>query len=393
MIFSRRQFTFFLLVLLAVTFSGPAKAAETDPENLPSDFPGFSIGDLRRFSDLVQRTGLGPDKIPAMNNPAYMSISDANLSMDDDEVVFVVHHRKDLVHIYPQRILVWHEVLNDNLPSGQAGQPPYLAGASGSTDEGDGYTITYCPLTGSVAAFRSMASKYPSTFGVSGNILNGNTVLYDRVSHSLWIQLMGVCIEGPFRGKRLERIPVLWANWGGVKERYAENGKVLSRSTGFRRSYGKDPYGSYQSPGTYYDDNRLPFPVSYLDPRLPPKTRILGLTADAASGAVIVDAVKEQKVLNFTLGVIPMVAIFDERLNGIRVFDRRLPDQSNPLSFIVVDDKLLDEQTRSEWKATGNCAYGRLREKELTEVIATPSMWFAWASFYRGTQIFPFKEF
>ena len=393
MLFSRHLVTVLLLMLFAVSPCGPAKAAETDPEALPSDFPGFSIGDLRRLADLVQRTGLGPDKIPALTDPAYMSISDANLSMDDEEIVFVVHYRKDLVHIYPQRIMVWHEVLNETPPDAQKStQPSYLSGGGGGLDKGDGYTITYCPLTGSVAAFRSKASKYPSTFGVSGNVLNGNTVLYDRVSHSLWSQLMGVCIEGPFRGKRLERIPVLWANWGGVKERYAENGKVLSRSTGFRRSYGKDPYGNYLAPGTYYDDNRLPFPVSYLDPRLAPKTRILGISADAAFGAVIVDAVKEQKVLNFTLGIIPMVAIYDEQLNAVRVFDRRLPDQANPLSFIVIDNKLLDEQTRSEWATTGNCTYGRLREKELAEVVATPSMWFAWASFYRGTQIFPFKE-
>lgn len=387
----RRPSVFLLLTLLAALVCSPAAAAEgPDPEKLPSDLPGFSIGDLRRFADSVQRTGLGPDKIPALQQPEFMSISDANLSMDNNEYVFVVDYGNDLVRIYPQRIMVWHEVVNNVLPSA-GGDAPSAREYASQLQAGNGYTVTYCPLTGSVVAFRSMAGKYPSTFGVSGNILNGNTVMYDRISHSLWSQLMAVCIEGPFRGKRLERIPVIWARWGGVKERYAETGRVLTRATGFKRSYGKDPYGNYHASGTYYDDERLPFPVNYLDPRLPPKERILGLEADAAHGALIEDAVRERKIINFTLGVIPMVAFYDEQMDAVRVFDRRLPDWKDPLSFVVIDNKLLDEQTRSQWTLNGNSDYGRLRDKRLTEVVATHSMWFAWASFYRGSQIIPDK--
>ena len=391
--FSRRQFAFFLLISFAVLACPPAPAAESpEPETLASDLPGFSIGALRQLADRVQRTGIGPDRIPALNRPEYLSISDANLSMDNNDFVFVVKYKKDLVRIYPQRILVWHEVVNDVLPAAEGNAPP-AQGYSSQAQPGESYSITYSPLTGSVVAFRSMASKYPSSFGVSGNILNGNTMLYDRVSHSLWVQLLAACIEGPFRGKRLERIPVLWARWGGVKERYAETGKVLTRATGHRRSYGKDPYGNYHAAGTYYDNKSLPFPVGYLDPRLPPKERILGLEADAAYGALIEGEVKKQKVLNFTLGVIPMLALYDEELDAIRVFDRRLPDWKEPLSFDILENKLVDEQTRSEWTITGNSTYGRLRDKQLNEVVATHSMWFAWASFHRGSQIIPYKEF
>ena len=390
---SRHYFAVFLLFLAAVFVCPSAQAADApNPEDLPSEYHGFSMGDLRRFADSIQRTGVGPDKIPALYKPEFMSISDANLSMDNNEYVFVINYKDNLVRIYPQRIMVWHEVVNDVLPDAE-GNLPSVRIYGQQDPAGDSYTVTYCPLTGSVVAFHSMASKYPSSFGVSGSILNGNTVLYDRLSHSMWSQLLGVCIEGPFRGKRLDRIPVLWARWGGVKERYADTGQVLTRATGFKRSYGKDPYGNYHNTGTYYDDNRLPFPVGFLDTRLPPKKRVLGLEADAAFGALIEDAVKERKVINFTLGVIPMVAIYDEQLDAVRVFDRRLPDWKDPLSFVRVENKLLDEQTRSEWTTTANSTYGRLRDKRLTEVITTSAMWFAWASFHRGTQIIPFKDF
>lgn len=393
---------FVLLLFPPVCIGAPAGLStdmEEDSEpDMPSDMPGYSSKDLRKLADMVQRTGVGSDRIPSLYRPNFLSISDANLSMDDDEVVFVVHYPNNLVRIYPQRILVWHEAVNDVLPDKDGNMPPRpVPGLPEAA--GENYTITYSPLTGAVVAFRSMAGKYPSSFGIAGTLLNGNSILYDRISRSLWSQLMAVSIEGPFRGKRLERIPVLAARWKGVKNRYGGldsqftgKAEVLSRSTGHRRSYGKDPYGSYQVPGSYYDDNRLPFPVSFLDPRLPPKKRILGIEAESSFGAVQKDVVRKNRVLNFTLGIIPMVAILDHELDAVRVFDRRLPGRTEALSFIIFEDALIDEQTRSEWLPTGTSTYGPLRGKALSPVLAVDSMWFAWASFYRGTQIFPNKE-
>lgn len=398
-VFPFRRIAAGVLLLLAL-FALPAQlfaaqsSSTSDGENLPTEFPGYSTNDLRKLADKVERTGVGMDKIPALYRPQYLSISDADLSLENHDIVFLVHYPDNRVRIYPRRILVWHEAVNDVLPDPDGLLPPPVPGVPEAA--GEDYTISYSPLTGSVVAFRSKAGKYPSSYGVSGHILNGNSILYDRISRSLWSQLMGVCIEGPFRGKRLERIPVVAARWRGVKERYGGldtqfSGKVevLSRSTGFKRSYGKDPYGSYISPGNYYDDNRLPFPVDFLDMRLPPKKRVLGIEIDAAFGAVQKDAVRELKVLNFNLGITPLVAVHDEQIDAVRVYDRRLPDREEPLTFIIFEDKLVDEQTRSQWLATGQSTYGALRERELTPVLAIDSMWFAWAAFYRGTQIFP----
>lgn len=390
----------FLFGTLLALPRGAEAAADSDmsapPQERPTELPGYSTENLRQIAELVQRTGVAADAIPALNRPRYLSLSDASLSMDDDEVVFVVRYPRNLVRVYPQRILVWHEIVNDVIADTE-GSPPaqYVQGIPEAKDER--YTISYSPLTGSVVGFRSRAGKYFSTFAANGNLLNGNSVLYDRVSLSLWSQLLAISIEGPFRGKRLERFPVLQARWKGVKERYGGlntkfSGKVevLSRATGFKRSYGKDPYGSYQTSGSYYDSATLPFPVSYLDTRLPPKKRILGLEKDGAFGAVQKDVVRRDHLLNFALGLVPMVALHDRELDGVSVYDRRL--ESRELSFIIFEDKILDEQTRSEWSPDGVCVYGPLRDKRLEQVLAIDSMWFAWASFYRGTSIFPYDN-
>ena len=375
-----------------------AESADAD-KPLPTEMPGYSMEDLRKLAELVQRTGVDADRIPALDRPEYLSIADASLSLDDEDIVFIANFPGNLVRIYPRRILLWHEVVNDVLPDLQ-GNTPGPAAPGLPEAAGERYTISYSPLSGAVVAFRSMAGRYPTSFGVSGTLLNGNSVLYDRISRSLWSQLLAVSIEGPLRGKRLQRIPVLWATWGGVRKRYAGlntrfTGKVevLSRSTGFKRTYGKDPYGSYASPGNYYDDARLPFPVSFLDTRLPAKKAILGIEADSAFGAVQKDAVKEARVLNFSLGVVPMAAVYDQEIHAVRVFDRRLPGLDEPLSFVIFEDKLVDEQTRSEWTPEGKSVYGPLRDRTLVPVLAVDSMWFAWASLYRGSKIFPYKEF
>ncbi|MDR2162254.1 MAG: DUF3179 domain-containing protein [Desulfovibrio sp.] len=378
-----------MVSVLLCAVVGPVIAAPEEGGGQATSIPGYSEDALRRLSDAIERTGHGPNAFPPLYRPQFVTVSDASLSMDDDEIVFVVHYPRGLIRIYPQRILVWHEVVNDILPDA-SGRIPELPDPSRPGPAGESYTVTYSPLTGTVTAFRSQAGAYPTSFGATGDLLNGNAILYDRTSVSLWSQLLAGCIEGPMRGKRLDRIPVLWARWGGVKKRYAGRAEVLSRSTGYRRSYGRDPFGSYQRPGTYYDNSRLTSVVSRLDNRLPPKKRILGLEAEDLFGAVQVDGVKEARILNFTLGVLPLVALYDEELDAVRIFDRRLESRDDRLlTFIVFEDKIVDQESRSIWIPEGVCLYGRHRDKRLLPVLAVDSMWFAWAAFHWNTNIYP----
>ena len=393
---------FALCLAPPVAFCGPAAMDFGDNErvpDMPSELPGYSTRALRELFDAVHRTGIGRGAIPAVDRPSYTSIAAADLSMDNNEPVFIVHFPNNLVRIYPQRILVWHEVVNDWLPDESGALPRARVVPGANERDGEGYSISYSPLTGSVVAFRSMAGRHPTSFGVTGMLLNGNSVLYDRISHSLWCQLLAVSIDGPFRGRRLERIPVTWATWRGARARYGGlhpqfNGRaeVLSRATGHRRSYGRDPYGNYQVPGTYYDNHLLPFPVNHLDTRLPAKKRILGIEAGTAFGAVVEDDVKEQRVINFSFGMIPMVALYDQELDAVRVFDRRLPGRAEPLTFTIFEGALIDEETRTEWFPNGRSTFGALRDRELAQVLTIDAMWFAWASFHRGSLIIPGRE-
>ena len=354
----------------------------------PPPKASFSPEQMAEMASNKTRTGIGTDGIRPLTRPSFLSVADASLSMEHDEPVFVVEYPTGLVRIYPQRILVWHEIVNDVLPD-PSGAPVRKDTPLSALDA---FCITYSPLTGCVAAFYSVGGRFPTTFGSTGALYNANTLLYDRTTQSVWSQLTGTCIEGPLVGKRLSRIQTLWTSWRGARQRFP-NAQVLSRSTGFKRSYGKDPYGSYVTPGNYYDDLRLLHPLSHYDNRFPPKKRIAGIEAQGLFGAVDIEAVRKAQVVNVTLGLTPLALFFDPTLNTVRIFDRRMDGIEKPLTFIVFENKIVDEQTRSEWTCEGIGVYGKFREKKLTPMFYLDAMWFAWSAFYPGTIILPEKSF
>lgn len=378
-----------LTTLAAIFLASPCFAGEAAAPagSVASDVPGFSINSLRRISFNLTRTGLTRNAIAPLYRPAFVRAADAGLSMDDREPVFVVHYPGGLIRVYPQYIMVWHEVVNDVLP-GEASGAGSAAGTGygqGAEDSGNSFTITYSPLTGSITGFRSRAGRYPTVFGNEGALYNANSILYDTATNSKWSQLLAAGIDGQMLGRRLERYPVYWCRWGGVKRRFPD-AQVLSRSTGYKRNYGRDPYGSYLRAGTYYDDSRLIYQVQPQSDKLPLKERILGLEIGSAYGAMVVDAVRRAKVLNQGMSLHRVVGIYDEELDRVRVFDRRLPD-GTLLDFEVFEGLYTDKSTRSQWNSDGECVYGRYRGTKLESILAIDAMWFAWFAFHPDTQV------
>jgi hypothetical protein len=79
---------------------------------------------------------------------------------------------------YPLRILNLHEMVNDRL----AGQP---------------IAVIYCPLRRSELVFSRSVGGETLTFGVPGQLLEANLMLYDRQTETYWSQIEGQAIVGP----------------------------------------------------------------------------------------------------------------------------------------------------------------------------------------------------
>ena len=95
-------------------------------------------------------------------------------------------------------------------------------------------------------------------------------LLHDRQSESLWFQLMGEAVSGPMNGTRLITIPLEHTTWADWRRRHPAT-LVMSRETGYRRDYDRDPYSGYEN------EDGLDFPVARRDARYHPKERVLGL--------------------------------------------------------------------------------------------------------------------
>ncbi|QDU52272.1 hypothetical protein Pan110_46460 [Gimesia panareensis] len=199
----------------------------------------------------IQHGGPPKDGIPALSNPEFLTISDAEYLKPDDRVISVMAGKE--ARAYPLKILNYHEIVNDRI-----GETPIA--------------VTYCPLCDSSVVFDRRTTAGEREFGVSGLLFNSNVLMYDRGSpqESLWSQLMTAGVAGPGAKQKLKTFPLEVTTWKDWASRYPD-GKVLSDQTGHARDYRSSPYQPY------FETPQLIFPVKHVDKRLPAKTPVLGV--------------------------------------------------------------------------------------------------------------------
>lgn len=229
------------------------------------------------LSDISQGCFGGKDCIPAIDDPIFGSASEADEWLRDGDRMFILDH-EGMVKIYPQRIMNWHEIVNDWF-----GDTPI--------------SVTFCPLCGSAIAFERKVDGVITEFGVSGKLHNNDLVMYDRYEGSLWQQITGEAIVGPAARRDEELQPLLLSvlNWEQTREQYPDS-LVLTRNTGFSRDYDRYPYGSYES------DSSLNFPLGNKDERLHLKENVWGVEVGESSHAVTEAALKEAGKLTVKVG-------------------------------------------------------------------------------------------
>lgn len=375
--------TLVCLALLAhmLLFAGVATVWPQDDGLLPNAArEAMEVGpDEGYFAELREQifeTGLGRNNIPPINAPNYISVPNAALGMDDSEIVFVLDYGNPdgVTRIYPRQVLVWHVVVNEVLGTGKNARRR---------------SITYCPITGCVRGYAGQIDGFDTPFGTLGPLLNGNHLLFDYSTNSVWPQLTGTAIDGPLQGKSLDSFPLVWTTWARARQKYPD-AQVLSRATGYRRDYGDDPYGSYHREDTYYQDERILHPLAKVDERLSPKTRILGLQLDDLNVAVVRDSLRRPRAANFDAGVTPIVSLWDGDLEAPRLFDRRVANYL--LHFVYREGAYYDVETGTRWLPNGVAVEGRLEANRLALLDSFDVMWFAWSAFYPETQLFNWQD-
>lgn len=304
--------------------------------------------------------------IPSLYRPRFESVKSADLNMTKESIVFVVM-MPDGPRIYPQSIMVWHQVVNELI-------------------DDHAYVVTYCPTTGTLMAYDAGMNGLNLIFDADGRLYDGNTILIDRNSGSLWLQEMGMAFEGPLLGRGMPTLPVFWTTWAAARKVYPE-AKVMINPPG-NRPYGHDPYGNYLKKGTYYDNDILIYPLKRMDRRFHRKTQMLCLEINGVLLGIDISYVKKNGAVNFFLGPLALLAVHDTQLDVVRVFERNI--WADPFLFIKQYGKLVDINTKSVWNAaTGQAREGNMKGAQLKQYYGGYSMWLAWYSLNPETFVIP----
>ena len=319
------------------------------------------------------------DGIPSIDEPRFIPVEEAAGWLTGNEPVIALDIAGD-ARAYPLQIMTWHEIVNDVM-----GDVPVL--------------VTFCPLCNAAITFDRRLGDEVYEFGTSGLLRNSDLVMYDRTTESLWQQLTGEAIVGDMVGQRLAFLTSSIVSFADFSQAYPGGG-VLSRDTGFSRSYGRNPYAGYDTIG------QSPFLFDgELDGRLPAMERVVTVSLDGLDVAYPLSVLSEVHVIDDTQDGVDLVVwhlpgtssalgastIADGNdVGATGVFDPNLDGRM--LSFEFQDNAFVDQETGSIWNVLGQTIDGPLAGQSLTPIVHGNHFWFAWAAFRPDTIVYQIES-
>ena len=338
----------------------------------------FTTDFTRHTVDYSEILSGGPPKdgIPAVDQPRFVSVEEANSWLQPQEPVVLLQVGDD-ARAYPLQILVWHEIVND-------------------TVDGVPVLVTFCPLCNTAIAFGRTVDGRMLDFGTTGRLRYSNLIMYDRQTETWWQQANGEAIAGELTGTRLEFLPAAIVSWDDFRAAHAD-GLVLSTDTGHNRPYGQNPYVGYD------DVSNSPF--LYRGPETPgqlrPMTRVLAIERNGDVVAFPYGTLEELHTVNESVGGEDVVVFwesgtasaldssgiaFGRDVGAANAFSRMIDGRS--LNFGYDGTGFIDEETGSRWTILGEAAEGSLAGRRLEPIVAVNHFWFSWVAFQPDTRVY-----
>ena len=315
------------------------------------------------------------DGIPSIDDPQFIPIVEALEWLAPNEPVIALEIDGD-ARAYPLQIMTWHEIVNDTV-----GDVPVV--------------VTFCPLCNSALTFDRRIEGEVYEFGTSGLLRHSDLVMYDRTTESLWQQFTGEAIVGTLVGEQLDFIASSIVSFEDFREAFPD-GVVLSRDTGFSRSYGENPYVGYDRA----DQNPFLF-RGPLDERLPAMARVVTVSTEEGDAAYPYSVLEEALVVHDQIGDQALVVFWSAGTSS--ALDARVIAEGadvgatgvfapfvdgEQLTFSVEDGTVVDDQTGSVWNILGQATEGPLAGEQLAAIPHGDHFWFSWAAFRPETKIF-----
>jgi len=96
---------------------------------------------------------------------------------------------------------------------------------------------------------------------------------------------------------------------------------------------------------------------------------------------------KEKKLLPVRVGDQP-VSVIKNQDGGVRAFLSKFSGKELTFYMDEKSKRFFDRETHSLWDLyTGSCLDGQYKGKKLKELQVHVAFWFAWSTFYHGTEL------
>lgn len=262
---------------------------------------------------------------------------------------------------YPVRTMGYHHIVNDTV----GGVP---------------IAVTYCTLCHTGLVWNRMLDGRLLRFRLAG-INNGNALIRDEETNSIWQQSTGEAIFGPLKGKHLDLIhsdELTFALW----HKEQPQGQVLKPNEQYANEYDpKDWEKHVEATRTVVDTTKS---------GISPHQLMLGVMADGKSKAYPVQTILAAHLIQDQIAGLPILIAVGPDGASIRAFEARIDGVTSELTFTKGEDEkiMLDAETGSTWNFQGCATEGKLAGHCLKAIDSHKDYWFDWMNHHPETAVF-----
>ena len=220
--------------------------------------------------------------------------------------------------------------------------------------------------------------------------------MYDRGTNTLWTSFSGEPSVGPLAdsGIVLELLPVLVTTWGEWLEVHPDT-TVLDDDTGV---YPAAHYLPEENPESVYADYRAApntmFPVAQRSDLLTTKGQVLGLSVKGQARAFPLETLRDNPVINDSLGGTNLVIVTNAESGAARPYERGSHHFSlaEAVTTQMEPAYLVDEAGR-RWRMEEDAlVLDKDPSQRLLRIPSHMSYWFGWYAFYPDTDVYGLEE-
>ena len=337
----RHTLNFILFILIGTIVGIAISMGVTDwivaqnREDIRAELQAHQLGYSRPSPELFYPIDAVP-RMPIVTGFETLTVDEVGDKLSDDEMVLAIE-LNGVARAYPINMMTQpeREVFNDKL-----GEHSIVA--------------TWCHLCYYGAVYNRVVKDQTLTFSVSGKLWEGNLIMIDEETESLWSQMMGESMRGSLQGEQLEQIPSVMTNWGIWKKKHPETTVMLmTRTSNWYFSSIRDRDEGVE----------------------------IATMEEGHSRTWAVSMLFDHPIVNDEFNKQPVVVVFDPDSFTAIIFRRKLEDLE--LTFELNENKLVDRETGTEWDPiTGKGLSGELVGKRLDRLPSLTSDSAVWSLYH-----------